>query len=388
MFAGGGVLVAAGFVISAFATEFWQLQLCAVVVGIGLGFSGPISAAVIQPWFTKAKGLATGFSLSAVGVGVFIYPLITNALIEHFNQPHCYAQTSDMTGHNEPCSGWRMTMLAEGLYSGVAIILVSLIVRVPRAGEVAQYEEKSETQMEVTIPQASAEKSESSTDETKAGASGEQQVKLSMKEVIRDRAYYSLLLFKFIFAFAYFLFPHMLKSFGIDSGYSASTMAVLSSAMGLANAFARILIGYIGDKMGRVQVLRVNMLVVLVMVVMWPFSASSIIWLWTVTIIYGLNFAPFEMFPPSIVNDFYGKSAPDSQFVLIGLLYAIISPGALFGGVFFGAIYDATKSYVFSMIYAALVMALGLVVLFFMVPTLKSYKQQRTKTTPFVGDAI
>ncbi len=112
-----GALVATAWVINSFADSLTLIYVAAVVAGLG---AAPIFAATAGnavKWFPDRRGLATGLTVAGFGAGsaLTVQPL---AKLIH-------------------ASGYELAFLWFGLGQGIVIIVAALMLRAPRASEVA-----------------------------------------------------------------------------------------------------------------------------------------------------------------------------------------------------------------------------------------------------------
>lgn len=82
----GVASLAAGFVALSFATEFVHVL---VIYGLFMApanvLIGPMATAVlISRWFVKRRGTALGIAISGIAVGTFVFPIVIQALLDHF----------------------------------------------------------------------------------------------------------------------------------------------------------------------------------------------------------------------------------------------------------------------------------------------------------------
>jgi len=83
----GCVLLSAGYVALSFTTAFWQVL---VIYGVFMAPSqltvGAMAMTVlISRWFSAARGRAMGIALTGVSIGGFVFPLMAQFLLDHFD---------------------------------------------------------------------------------------------------------------------------------------------------------------------------------------------------------------------------------------------------------------------------------------------------------------
>jgi OFA family oxalate/formate antiporter-like MFS transporter len=117
MVGASGVLVAIAWVMNSYASSLAVLYLAAAIGGIGAGVIYGASVGNALKWFPDRRGLATGLTAAGFGAGsaLTIVP-IANMIIN---------------------SGYEAAFLWFGLGQGLIVVLFSLFLRAPAAGEVA-----------------------------------------------------------------------------------------------------------------------------------------------------------------------------------------------------------------------------------------------------------
>jgi OFA family oxalate/formate antiporter-like MFS transporter len=113
----GGVMVAAGWVLDAYATALWTLYLAAAVSGLGAGgiYATCVGGAV--KWFPDRRGLAVGLTAGGFGAGAALTVIPIKMMIAS--------------------QGYAATFFWFGLLQGAILCLVSALLRAPEQGEVA-----------------------------------------------------------------------------------------------------------------------------------------------------------------------------------------------------------------------------------------------------------
>jgi OFA family oxalate/formate antiporter-like MFS transporter len=111
----GGVLVGAAWVLNAFATTLPVLYLAAVVGGTGAGAVYGTAVGNCLKWFPDRRGLAAGLTAAGFGAGSALTVVPIANLIA--------------------ASGYQAAFLRFGLLQGIAVVLLALPLRAPRAGE-------------------------------------------------------------------------------------------------------------------------------------------------------------------------------------------------------------------------------------------------------------
>jgi OFA family oxalate/formate antiporter-like MFS transporter len=116
MICGSGVLVGIAWVINSIADSLFLLYLGAAIGGLGAGviYGGSVGNAL--KWFPDRRGLAAGLTAAGFGAGSALTVVPIANMIKS--------------------SGYESTFLWFGLGQGIVVVLVGLLLRAPRAGEV------------------------------------------------------------------------------------------------------------------------------------------------------------------------------------------------------------------------------------------------------------
>src|SRR3954465_1347983 len=116
MVCGSGVLVAIAWVINSVADSLFLLYLGAAIGGIGAGVIYGASVGNALKWFPDRRGLAAGLTAAGFGAGSALTVIPIANMIQS--------------------SGYESAFLWFGLGQGIVVVLVSLLLRAPQAGEV------------------------------------------------------------------------------------------------------------------------------------------------------------------------------------------------------------------------------------------------------------
>lgn len=116
MVCGSGVLVAIAWYINSVASSLFMLYVGAAIGGIGAGVIYGASVGNALKWFPDRRGLAAGLTAAGFGAGSAITVIpIANMIAT---------------------SGYEAAFLWFGLGQGLVVVVVSLFLRAPQAGEV------------------------------------------------------------------------------------------------------------------------------------------------------------------------------------------------------------------------------------------------------------
>jgi len=113
----GGILVAAGWGINAYATSLVALYLGSALAGIGAGAVYATCVGNAVKWFPDHRGLAVGITAGGFGAGAALTVIPVNMMIH--------------------AAGYQSAFLWFGLGQGVLLILLAPIMHAPAPGELA-----------------------------------------------------------------------------------------------------------------------------------------------------------------------------------------------------------------------------------------------------------
>src|SRR6202521_5134952 len=116
MICGSGLLVAVAWVINSLADSLILLYIGAAIGGIGAGviYGGSVGNAL--KWFPDRRGLAAGLTAAGFGAGSALTVIPIANMIQS--------------------SGYESAFFWFGIVQGIVVMLVALLLRAPRAGEV------------------------------------------------------------------------------------------------------------------------------------------------------------------------------------------------------------------------------------------------------------
>jgi MFS transporter, OFA family, oxalate/formate antiporter len=117
MVCGSGVLVAIAWVMNAYANSLALLYLAAAIGGIGAGVIYGASVGNALKWFPDRRGLAAGLTAAGFGAGSALTVVPIANMIAN--------------------SGYEAAFLWFGLGQGLVVVIFSIFLRAPAAGEIA-----------------------------------------------------------------------------------------------------------------------------------------------------------------------------------------------------------------------------------------------------------
>lgn len=297
----GGVLVSLGFYLCSYTQSLTHLYLCfGVIGGLGNGFGYATPIPVMAKWFPDKRGLAIGLAVGGYGAGSAIFgPLAQLKLI--------------------PAYGLAATFQILGGIFLVMTVAGALLLKNPPAGyRPAGWQ-----------PAASG------------GAAASRQY--TPGEMLRTRTFYLMWAGYALGCSAGLMVISQLVPFAKSVGIAAGSLATMTLVVGaFGNASGRILSGWMSDRLGRINVLRV---MVGVCVVAMPalYAAGS-----NVALLYPAVFVVYWCYGTQLsVNgvaaaDFWGTQNAGINY---GILFTAWGVAGILGPRIGGVLYDRYHNY-------------------------------------------
>ncbi len=321
----GGVLMTIGFILSGYIQSKFQLYITyGVIAGLGGGtvYLPPIATG--PKWWPDRRALATGFAVVGLGLGSFIMaPLATWIIAEH---------------------GWRYVFIWVGIAMGIMVFISAMCLQNPPAGY-----KPAGWNPPPPPPGASAKSREDYThDEAKA-----------------TPQFWMLYLAYFCGSFAGLMVIGHIAAHGRDQGLEPMVASYAVSALAIANAAVRVLIGGIADKIGTKKCfIGVMGLQVVAMLALYPFGSNGFLLALTAMVI-GWNYGSmFTLFPATCLQ-YYGPTAQGANY---GLLFSAWGLAGFAGPWVGGWLYAWGQNYLVPFIVGAVVVGIAFLLVLTMKP--------------------
>ena len=281
----GGVIFGLGLILSSFTTSYSVFCFTfgfMISFGSGLAY-GPIVASAVR-WFPDRRGLASGLVVGALGFGpVWISPLCAKLL----------------------ASGCDITFILQilGAISMVAICSASFITSPPVdfAESLAKKPDKSKT----PVP----------TDSSKLELNW---IKMLMR--------YEFWILAFLFMMGgipgLMLLSQASPIFSELGGFTATSVASLVAVLAAANAFGRVLWGYISDRLGRLNTLAVMFVCSAAAMFILPYATLPAL-LVAVILVIGTTFGGYLGLFPSFCADAFGLKNLSLNYAVLFIAFSI-----------------------------------------------------------------
>ncbi|CUS23794.1 LAQU0S12e00166g1_1 [Lachancea quebecensis] len=205
----GVVMLFCGFMLASFAKELWQLYLTqGVLVGVSMALLYAPATTVIPGWFLKRRSLAIGLSLIGTGAGGVTYSVSVNKLIQDSGN-----------------QSWALRMMA--VSCTITCIVATVLIK-PRNPPKPVY--------------------------FKSWSGVVKEFKSIFSLRVARMYSVNLVAVWFVFAlFGYNLMVFTLSPYAVAKGLSAHQASILTTCLNAAQTVGRPIMGYLGDKFGRIN---------------------------------------------------------------------------------------------------------------------------------------
>ena len=306
----GGILYALGFYLAS-QTEslIWLYITFGAIAGAGNGFGYAIPIPVCSKWFPDRRGLAVGLVVGGYGAGSGIYgPLAREWLI--------------------PAYGWQGTMQISAAVFLVMTLAGAWLLRNPPPG----YKPPTAAPAPAPAPAAGG------APQTAAAPVGRD---FATGEMVRTPTFYLLWIAYCLGAASGLMVISQLVPVGEAAGLGAA--AGLGLTIGaIGNTGGRVLSGWMSDTFGRLNTLRLMVLLsAMALPLFYLFAGQAALYYLLLVVIYYCYGTLLSVFA-STCADFYGTR---NMGVNYGLLFSAWGIAGIVGPVIAGRVYDATQSY-------------------------------------------
>jgi MFS family permease len=309
----GVLVIGTGLLLASRATTIRQIYVVyGAGIGIGVGFVYVPAVGVVQRWFVRKRGTASGLAVTGIGLGTLCMPLFSAFLI-HWND-------------------WRtayfvMSILV--LSGGLCAAL--LIVESPAQRGLMPDGDTARANSIVTSPD------------------------MLTSEALKTRPFWLLYAAAFSSSLGLFIpFVHMVP-FTKDLGLPTSTGVMLFSLIGIGSTVGRFFIGHIADSFGRRQTLA-GMFGGLAAMFAWWLVSDSVWELAIFTFLFGACYGGFVALMPAVTADYFSGR---NIIGIIGALYTSVAVGTLIGPTLAGLLYDLQQSYTIPILASIIVMLIS-----------------------------
>ena len=308
----GSFLITLGFFLFSYTSSLYFLYFFyGVLGGIGNGFGYGTVVPVMAKWFPDKTGLAIGLALAGYGGGSAIFGTFANlVLFPHF--------------------GWRTScVILSGIFF-VMTMLGALLMKNPPAAHRSDVKPSSSS----FIPARH---------------------QFTPGEILRTPAFYLLWLGFGLGSTAGLMVISQLIPFAKNQGISSATIATLGLVIGaFGNVSGRILSGWLSDLLGRLNTLRVVLIISTIAMPSLYWVGTHIAGLYVLIFIVYFCYGTQASVNPATIADFYGTRHAGTNY---GLVFTAWGFAGILGPTIGGVLFDKYRNYG-AAFYTAAVLAL------------------------------
>jgi OFA family oxalate/formate antiporter-like MFS transporter len=308
----GSILITMGFFLFSHTSSLSFLYLSyGVLGGIGNGFGYGTVVPVMAKWFPDKTGLAIGLALAGYGGGSAIFGTFANlVLFPHF--------------------GWRTScMILSGIFFLMTIVGAFLMKNPPAVHH--------------------------STNTAFPSNIFPTRHQFTPGEILRTPAFYLLWLGFGLGSTAGLMVISQLIPFARNQGISSATIATLGLVIGaFGNVSGRILSGWLSDLLGRLNTLRVVLIISMVAMPALYWVGTYVAGLYLLIYIVYFCYGTQASVNPATIADFYGTRHAGTNY---GLVFTAWGFAGILGPTIGGVLFDKYRNYG-AAFYTAAVLAL------------------------------
>jgi MFS family permease len=315
----GGVLMGGGLIAASRSTSNTQFALTfGVAIGLGLACFYVPATNVIQAWFVRQRGYATGITVLGFAIGnLIVGPILAQGILQF---------------------GVRSTLFWYGVLVLVAVPVAAYFL-VGKPEDKGLYPDGDTTDVDLLTRQ-------------EGGA--------TLKNAMRTRPFWHLLAAIFLASFAIYL-PF------VDLGTSAQRLgapplmaALVVALIGLGGIIGRLLFGRSSDRINPRDALLFAFIGLSLSMFIWYRSLNP--WgLGVFAVFFGFFYTLSSAIEPATIVDYFGEL---NCAAIMGVLFASAAAGSVFGPTITGEIVDRTGSFHPAIIICAVFFALAAVTVF------------------------
>jgi MFS family permease len=312
----GIILAAAGLAVSSTIHDLFQFYLFyGVLGGIGVAFiSLAAYTAIIPHWFRKHRGTASGIAASGLGLGLMLFPPITQSIISAW--------------------GWRSGFLVMGI--STAIILL------PLNGFLLRHKP---TDMGYAGPDGVMEPDESIVYRPDhATRQSDDGFQWTLRAAVGTINFWALMAFPMLIMIGVYIVLTHFVSFLVNQGLNKMMAASAFGLIGLTSTVFRIVWGLISDRIGRERSFSLGMFFFCIsFYCLVRFQFGGGLWLvYLFVILLGVGWgSTAPVFMAGAADLFHGPAIG----IIYGLLEGSVGIGGAVGSWIGGYVFDQTGSY-------------------------------------------
>ena len=353
----GGMLLSAGWFLTSFAQEIWQLYLAfGLIGGLGSGAVYNVAISLVAKWFPDKRGTANGICVALVGVTPFIFAPLSNFLISSLS----------ISASLQVC----------GLIFASVFVAVLFLVDDPaqnRPTTVGQSEASSRAETSGRAEASGRSEAASKPDTGGQSATGGRpkapsqplagRFEMTTGEVVKSPLFYVIWLLFMLCVCAGAMIISVSSDVGQKmAGLDAAQAAAIVGLIPLASTAGRFGVGAISDRIGRYPTIIISLICTAVaMLALFPLAKGAILFTMAAFVL-GFFYGGFMAVFPSLCGDAFGNLNFGSNYAL---LFTAITAASFIGPMAASLTVEATGSYTLAYVIAGTGSLAGIVVALF-----------------------
>ncbi|OGN89250.1 MAG: hypothetical protein A2158_00110 [Chloroflexi bacterium RBG_13_46_14] len=307
-----GILFGAGYMLMSQVSTIWQIYFFLSLAGIGLSAADIVPLATVVRWFVRKRGTLSGIMKVGTGLGMMTVPFISSLMIDAY--------------------GWSNSYLILGIAVLVAVVPLSQLVR------------RDPREMGL-LPDGDIKTADSNISMTEEG--------LSFLQALKTRQLWMVCAFYMAIVYCGMTNLTHIVPYAEGLGITKTTAASLVSTYGAVSMGGRLVMGFLGDRLGHKRAM-VICLIIAVVGMAWLQAADELWMLYLFAAVYGFSHGGFFTLISPLIAGLFGTR---SQGSLLGIVIFSGTIGGSIGMTLSGYIFDVTRSYTI-----AFILLLGLVI--------------------------
>ncbi len=308
--------------------EVWQVYLIYSMVGLGCCIGGVIPATTVaNNWFIRKRSLAVAFIMALVGLGGFVFPLVTTALLSSV--------------------GWRMSwVILGGIFVAIGSIIGSAILVRNKPEDLGQLPDgiPAKPAPEIKAHRAIPE----SNPETKGW---------NIRRILRNPTIWLIVIFGAAHGFVGGTITGHLVAYLRDLGSNPMIAASALSVIAGCGIVGSLTSGFLAMRL-KIRYLIITCFVIRLLALVILLTSQNIFLLYLYAVLFGISTGMLMTAMFIIVATYYGRA----NFArLQGIVFAFTVVLQAAGPVIAGAIYDNSRTYLPDFIILAAVTFIGLI---------------------------
>lgn len=287
----GMLAMGMGLLFASTANALWQVYVgYGLGVAVGIGFTFAPASAGVQRWFTRRRGLASGFSTTGVGISVLVLPSLVAAVID--------------------LRDWRAAMMTLGVLALVLGSLAAFLMKDPA-------------------------------DSIRGTSATGRATRFDFKRALTSRGFVMFYLSSMFCCLSLFIpFVHLI-TYSIDQGFAESVGIFLVAVIGVSSLVGRILLPAVSDRLGRRRSMVTIYFGVGISFFFWYIGGSTLV-LSLFAIVFGVCYGGYVAMIAPVLAEYFGTERIGS---VLGWFMSSVSVGGVLGPWFAGYAFDLWGSY-------------------------------------------